>query len=430
MVTQESAEWLVYPLVKKPLTSKSTDKNTKSVKPENKKVSEVLNFLNLKADSLYLSALMNNIPDTIYFKDTNSNFTRINKAQTAVLGLKDPKEAEGKSDFDFFTPEHSQDALNDEQEIVKTGQPLINKVERIRRADGEFRWVAATKVPIKDDNDQVIGLVGVSRDITVIRQMEENLKKNNEELEKSFRELQELQQQLKTSNELLQQSNADLENYTYVVSHDLKTPLRAIRSFSTFLLEDYYDKLDETGQEYLKRIENATTHMNELIESLLVLSRVGRKFIEIEKVNLNSLLDEIIMDLKPIIESRNGKIIINKLPEIDVQRVWIKELFMNLIDNGLKYNKSPIPKVEISCKERAEDYLFKVTDNGIGIEEKYLPRIFKLFERLHSSEEYEGTGAGLAICKRIVENFGGKIWVESIFGKGSSFLFTKPKNSQ
>jgi light-regulated signal transduction histidine kinase (bacteriophytochrome) len=170
--------------------------------------------------------------------------------------------------------------------------------------------------------------------------------------------------------------------------------------------------------------------MNELIESLLVLSRVGRKFTGIEKVNLNSLLEEIIIDLKPIIENRKGKIVVNKLPEINVQRVWIKELFMNLIDNGLKYNKSPVPKVEISCEERAQDYLFKVADNGIGIEEKYLTRIFKLFERLHSSEEYEGTGAGLAICKRIVENFGGKIWVESIFGKGSSFLFTKPKNSQ
>ena len=430
MVTQESTEWLVYPLVKKPLTSKTTAKNTKSAIPENKKVSEVLNFLNLKADSLYLSSLMDNIPDTIYFKDTNSNFTRINKAQTVVLGLKDPKEAEGKSDFDFFTPEHSQDAFNDEQEIVKTGNPVINKVERIRRADGEFRWVSATKVPIKDENSQVIGIVGLSRDITVLRQMEENLKKTNEELKKRLKELQELQQQLKTSNELLQQSNIDLENYTYVVSHDLKTPLRAIRSFSTFLLEDYHDKLDETGQEFLKRIENATTHMNELIESLLVLSRVGRKFTEIEKVNLNSLLDEIIIDLKPIIENRKGKILVNKLPEINVQRVWIKELFMNLIDNGLKYNKSPVPKVEISYEERAEDYLFKVADNGIGIEEKYLTRIFKLFERLHSSEEYEGTGAGLAICKRIVENFGGKIWVESIFGKGSSFLFTKPKNSQ
>jgi len=428
MVTQESAEWLVYPLVKKPLSSKTTNKNAKSVIPENKKVGEVLNFLNLKADSLYLSSLMNNIPDTIYFKDTNSNFTRINKAQATVLGLKDPKEAEGKSDFDFFTPEHSQDAFNDEQSIVKTGNPVINKIEKIRRADGEFRWVSATKVPIKDENNQVIGTVGISRDITAIRQMEENLKKTHEELEKNFKELQELQQQLKTSNELLQQSNADLENYTYVVSHDLKTPLRAIRSFSTFLLEDYHDKLDETGKEYLKRIENATTHMNELIESLLILSRVGRKFTEIEKVDLNSLLDEIIMDLKPIIESRNGKIVVNKLPEINVQRVWIKELFMNLIDNGIKYNKSSVPKVEISCEERAKDYLFKVADNGIGIEEKYLNRIFKLFERLHSNEEYEGTGAGLAICKRIVENFGGKIWIESIFGKGSSFFFTKLKS--
>jgi signal transduction histidine kinase len=232
---------------------------------------------------------------------------------------------------------------------------------------------------------------------------------------------------LEDSNKMLKQSNEELENYTYVVSHDLKAPLRAIRSFSDFLLEDYSTKIDETGQNYLKRIVKAAENMNELIEDLLVLSRVGRKFMEIEKVNLNTLLDEIISDLKPTIEKRNSKVVVNELPTIVGQKIWIKQLFLNLIDNGLKFNKSDAPRVEVKCTAKEEEYLFSVHDNGIGIEQQYYERIFNLFERLNSKEEYEGTGAGLAICKKIVEDFGGKLWVESKPNNGSTFFFTVPK---
>jgi two-component system sensor histidine kinase/response regulator len=232
---------------------------------------------------------------------------------------------------------------------------------------------------------------------------------------------------LEDSNKTLKQSNEELENYTYVVSHDLKAPLRAIRTFSAFLLEDYSTKIDETGQDYLKRIVKAAENMNELIEDLLVLSRVGRKFMEIEKVNLNTVLEEIISDLKPTIEKRNSKVVVNELPTINGQKIWIKQLFLNLIDNGLKFNKSDAPRVEVKCTAKEEEYLFTVHDNGIGIEQQYHERIFNLFERLNSKEEYEGTGAGLAICKKIAEDFGGKIWVESKLNNGSTFFFTIPR---
>ena len=232
---------------------------------------------------------------------------------------------------------------------------------------------------------------------------------------------------LQETNRLLEQSNAELENYTYVVSHDLKAPLRAIRSFSSFLLEDYSAKIDATGQDYLNRIVKAAENMNALIDDLLLLSRVGRKFTKVERVDLNDLLEEITFDLKPVIEKRNSEVIVDELPTIPIQRTWIKQVFMNLIDNGLKFNKSNTPKVEVKCSAKAKGYVFSVRDNGIGIKQQYHERVFNLFERLNSREEYEGTGAGLAICKKAVENFGGRIWVESTPGKGSTVFFTIPR---
>lgn len=374
----------------------------------------------LKRDQQMFNMLMDNIPDAIYFKDLNSRFIKINRPKAIRLGLNDPEEAVGKTDFDFYDENFAREAYEDEQRIMRSGEALIGKVEEVRSRDGITRWVSATKIPIKDENGKIIGLVGISRDITDLKLMERKLEHANIELKRHIEELQRVQEELK-------RSNRELENYTYAVSHDLKAPLRAIRSFISFLLEDYGEKLDGEGLEYLKRIDAAAARMNEFIEDLLLLSRVGRKFMEIEKVDLNDLLEEIIQDFKPIIDGKNGKVIVNRLPVLHIQRVWIKQLFINLIDNGLKFNKSEAPMVEVSCEEKTDEYLFKVSDNGIGIREEHLNKLFNLFERLHSSDEYEGTGAGLAICKKIVENWGGRIWVESVFGKGSVFYFTIPK---
>jgi len=164
-----------------------------------------------------------------------------------------------------------------------------------------------------------------------------------------------------------------------------------------------------------------------MIEDLLVLSRVGRKFTKFEKVNLNKLLEEILADIEMTIKERNAEVVVDKLPVISVQRIWMRQLFMNLINNGLKFNDSKTPRIEVLHQERETDHLFKVRDNGIGIEEKYLKRIFNLFERAPTQKKYEGTGAGLAICKKIVEQLEGKIWVESTPGEGSTFMFTIPK---
>jgi len=246
-------------------------------------------------------------------------------------------------------------------------------------------------------------------------------------LERLIEEQTRAEEELQRSLEDLERSNRELDDYAYVISHDLRAPLRTISAFSKFLMEDYSGKMDERDRDYLRRIIDASARMDKLTNQLLVLSRVGRKYLETEFVDLNKLMDEIKLDFELQVVERGAEIITHELPTVNTQRVWMRQLLTNLICNGLKFNKSPTPRVDVACEEREKDHLFSVKDNGIGIEEKFHERIFQKFQRLHSPDEYPGTGAGLAICRKIVEFFGGAIWVESRLGEGSTFYFTFPK---
>ena len=323
-------------------------------------------------------------------------------------------------------PKESLAYVNDQFTRMAKGELIIAKDIPLLRADKQIVYCEVSSALLEIWKQQC--LVGFFRDVTERKKAEKKLDDSYRALEKQLNEINLLQKELENSNKLLGQSNVDLENYTYVVSHDLKAPLRAIRSFSAFILEDYKEKLDDTGKDYFQRIIDASTRMDTLIENLLLLSRVGRKFMEVETVDLNQLLEEIVADLEPTLKKNNGAIVFHNLPKVTIPRTWMKQLFMNLIDNGLKFNKSKTPTVEVTCEEKDTELLFKVSDNGIGVEEKYFDRLFTLFERLHTQEEYPGTGAGLAICKKIVQQFGGRIWVESQVGKGTTFFFTLSKN--
>jgi two-component system CheB/CheR fusion protein len=292
------------------------------------------------------------------------------------------------------------------KEINEKGKRIEDFYSTIRCKDGSVRTISWYATNIRDEKGEPAGSISIGVDVT---------------------EREKAQQAINNALSLLRQSNRELESYTYVVSHDLKAPLRTIRSFGTFLLEDYEDKLDETGKDYLHRMINASSHLNTMIEDLLVLSRVGRKFTELEKVDLNELLNEIQSDLEATIKEHKTKVVVDKLPVLSAQKVWMRQLFTNLISNALKFNESKTPKIEVLYEEKENDHLFKVRDNGIGIEKNYLERIFNLFERAPTDKKYDGTGAGLAICKKIVEQLGGKIWVKSKPGKGSTFIFTIPK---
>lgn len=217
-----------------------------------------------------------------------------------------------------------------------------------------------------------------------------------------------------------------LEEELAIYAKELERAKQDLDDF-TLLMEDYADKLDDLGQESLAGVQKATERMMVLIEDLLMLGRLGRKFAVLEKVNLNELLEEINSDLSALIEERRGEVIAGNLPTISTQRVWMKELFITLIENGLKYNLDGKSRVAISCEEREKDYMFKVNTNGISIEEKELSRIFASSGGL-SPYEYGGTNLRLALCKKILAKFNGKIWAESGPGESTVFYFTHPKN--
>lgn len=275
---------------------------------------------------------------------------------------------------------------------------------RIQGGDGEVYWVSHSWAPVVVDG-VVKQVVSAVNDITWRKRIETTLYTSLEELEKA---------------------NRDLNDFTHIVSHDLKAPLMTIESFSDFLLEDYFDVLDETGQEYLDSILKASNNMRELIDNLLTLSRVGRINTEYSEVDIGEILAELKEELKPQIEMKQAIITGNNLPEVVTQRTWIKQVLMNLIGNGIKFNETNPPRVEITCNETETGYQFKVRDNGIGIPEDQHEHLFKLFQRLEHTNHYPGTGAGLSICKKIIESLGGEIWVESQEGYGCSFIFTIP----
>ncbi len=228
----------------------------------------------------------------------------------------------------------------------------------------------------------------------------------------------------------LKRSNQELDDFVYIVSHDLKEPLRGLYSYSQFLQEDYGDRLDEAGQEKLNTLKKLAIRMEELIDTLLYYSRLGRSELAFRSTDLNKVLQQTLDLIEHMAREENATITIHeKLPTIPCDRARVGEIFRNLIVNGIKYNDNEKKHIEIGCTTDHKDYpgqnVFYVSDNGIGIDEKNRDVVFKMFKRLHGRDAYGGgTGAGLAFVKKIVDRHGGKVWIESNKDEGSTFYFT------
>ncbi|MBN2334472.1 PAS domain S-box protein, partial [Candidatus Bathyarchaeota archaeon] len=278
---------------------------------------------------------------------------------------------------------------------------------RVVSGSGEERWVSHSWSPITKGGEVRL-VVSAVNDITWRKKTETKLHESLEELE---------------------QTNRDLNDFTHVVSHDLKAPLMTIESFSSFLLEDYGDQLDDAGQDYLSRVLNASNRMVSLIDGLLTLSRVGRKNTGYEELDMNGLMEEVLADLRGQIDACRAVVTVDELPVVTAQAVWVKQLLSNLVGNAVKFNESKPPRVEVRYRDLGEQHFFSVTDNGIGIPEDQRHLLFRVFSRVPTEKHYPGTGAGLSICKKVVECMGGELGVESKEGFGSTFYFTLPKNS-
>ena len=304
------------------------------------------------------------------------------------------------------------------EELKSTHIPVRYEKEYIRK-DG-------SRVPIEllvhitsDKEDNPRYYYSFITDITQRNKDEEELKNTNEELTDT-------QNKLEKSIKKLEKSNEELEQFAYVASHDLQEPLRMIRSFTQLLEKRYRDKLDSDAKEYIGFIVDGTKRMKELIDDLLTFSRLNTAKREFELSDLNQVLNSVLLDLKPTIDEKNAHIIHDNLPVVNCDSSQIRQVFQNLIINALKFNETP-PEIHILTDENKKEWKFRVKDNGIGIDPEHQKQIFDVFRRLHTREEYTGTGIGLSICKKIIERHNGKIWVESELGKGTTFYFNIPK---
>lgn len=240
---------------------------------------------------------------------------------------------------------------------------------------------------------------------------------------------EQISQELLRFNEQLKQTNQELEQFSYIASHDLQEPLRKIISFISIIEEDLGDKLNAETAENMRFVTDAANRMSNLIRDLLAFSRAGRRSLDFKQTDLNLLIQETLSVLELVIEEKKAKVTCDPMPVLNQASPLIRQVFQNLISNALKFIPDDrIPTIHISAENKGEQWLFSVKDNGIGIEKEYLESIFEVFRRLHQREEYSGTGIGLAICKKIVERHGGTIWVESTPGEGTTFFFLIPTN--
>jgi light-regulated signal transduction histidine kinase (bacteriophytochrome) len=224
----------------------------------------------------------------------------------------------------------------------------------------------------------------------------------------------------------LERSNQDLEEFAYVASHDLQEPLRKMANFSEMLTNLYQGKLDDRADKYLGYISDGAKRMKLLINDLLAFSRVGRADFRLVATDMNEILKETLNDIQPLVRENQAKITHAALPTLKVNAPQMRQLLQNLITNAIKFHGGQPPRIHLSARQEKQEWVAAVRDHGIGIEPQYAEGIFKVFRRLHAQEEYPGTGIGLAICKKIVERHGGRIWVKSQPGQGSTFYFTIP----
>lgn len=340
--------------------------------------------------------------DLIWTSDIDGNFTFCNKRAEKLVGYT-LEELKGKK-FTSFIIEEDQSKVIDIFHNVIIGQPREYETTVTNRY-GKKITIAVNKAPIYSKG-KIIGTSAFGRDITEQKKAEENLLKTTKELERS---------------------NKELEQFAYVASHDLQEPLRTISSLTELLAHRYKGKFDPDADKFINYIISGTKRMQEMINDLLALSRIGTKGKEFLPTNLEDVFEKVIANLHTLIVKNNASITIDKMPIIDADEYQLVQLFQNLIDNAIKFRKKDLcPEIYISSKKVVNEWIFSVKDNGIGIDPKNFYKLFVIFQRLHSREEYEGTGIGLALCKKIVTRHGGRIWIESKPGEGSTFYFSIP----
>ncbi|MBM3841316.1 MAG: PAS domain S-box protein [Verrucomicrobia bacterium] len=368
----------------------------------------------LRESRAFYASLVDVLPQSIFRKDLQGRFTFGNKKFCAML-RKPLEEIVGKTDLDFFPAEFAEKYRKDDQAVISSGK-VFETVEEHLTPQGTRLFVNVVKTPIYDSRWKIIGIQAIFWDVTERKLAEEALAQKADELARS---------------------NAELEQFAYVASQDLQEPLRMVASYTQLLARRYREKLEGDALEFIQYAVDGANRMQQLINDLLAYSRVGSKGQEFASVDCTSVLGQTIANLRERIEETGAIVTNDDLPTVQGDATQLAQLFQNLISNALKFRGSEAPQVHVSASQRNRstagpeaEWLFSVRDNGIGIDPQFSERIFVIFQRLHTQAQYPGTGIGLAICRKIVERHGGRIWVESQLGQGATFFFTLPTNPQ
>ena len=344
---------------------------------------------------------LSSIGDAVISTDAKGNVTFLNSVAEKLTGWS-TQDASGRpinEVFRIYNEETNQEATVPVQRVLETGvaQGLANHTI-LRSRDDRETPIDDSAAPITDTDNTILGVVLVFRDITARRAQEMALRRSNE----------------------------DLSRFAYIASHDLQEPLRMIGSFLQLLQIRYAEQIDEKGQTYIRHAVEGAHRMQELIKDLLEYARAGEQKLEPRKTPLDVLLTQVTHALAPAITEANAEIQREALPELWVDPLKMSQVLQNLLSNALKFHGDHPLKIRIGAERNHNGWRFVVEDNGIGFDPQYADKIFLMFQRLHGSRTYSGNGIGLAICKRVIEAHGGRIWAESELGVGSRFFFTIP----
>ncbi|MDB5036695.1 MAG: domain S-box [Bacteriovoracaceae bacterium] len=352
-----------------------------------------------------LALIVESTEDAVFSIDLNRTILSWNQGAEKLFGYT-AEEAIGRDAGFLGDPDAAvEEAASKLMPKILNGESIQRFEMWRKKKNGERMLLSYTVSPTKNEKGEVAGVCVVARDITDLRKAEDEVRRL-------------------ASN--LARSNEELKQFAYVASHDISEPLRTMSNFASLLKMDYLNRLDSSGQESVNFIIDASNRMKHLIDSLLNYSQVEQTSLNLQRVDCALLIERLKIDLKSSLENSKAELIVGDLPTVNADEVQLNQLFQNFISNALKFFRNAPPRVTISGKRDGEEWIFSVKDEGIGIDPNHHGRIFQTFQRLNSNGEFPGGGLGLATCKKIVDRHGGRIWVESFPGHGTTFYFSIP----
>ena len=352
--------------------------------------------------------------DWYWEQDEEFRFTMLSHGVAGSLAMP-PESMVGRLRWEMEMTGMTPAQVEEHKAVLEAHKPFHDLEYGHRDASGALHYVSTSGEPLFDAEGRFRGYRGIGKDITRRKVDEKALREAHDELELKARELE--------------RSNEELQQFAYVASHDLQEPLRMVSSYTQLLVRRYGDKLDGDAKEFMDYIVDGAARMKQLIEDLLAYSRVGTRGRELEATDSGAALDKALVNLRVAQEASGAAVTRDELPMVVADPGQLTQLFQNLIGNAIKFRGEEAPRIHVTAEDRERVWIFTVKDNGIGLDTQYADRIFMMFQRLHNKTEYPGTGIGLAICKKIVDRHGGRIWVESKPGEGSAFGFTIAKQN-